>query len=108
MDYMEKAQELEEGPTLLDSFLLYMDALGTEAAVSGSHEAVEARFQSFRSAWEQAREVSGLSDPSIPTSVFSDLVVAGLPVDEDGEGELASLIFTGSAFQYFLSIQGIF
>jgi hypothetical protein len=106
--YGERAEQVG-GPRLMDSFLVYMDALGTEAAVSGPSDAVEARFQSFRSAWAAARSIAGLDDPSwLATSVFSDLVVAGLPILEDGEEELGSLLTTAISFQFFLSLEGIF
>lgn len=106
--YNDRAEHLG-GPRLVDSFLVYMDALGTESALKGPPAAVEARFQSFRKAWAEAGGLAGLDDPSwVATSVFSDLVVAALPILEDGEVEWASSISTAISFQFWLAIEGIF
>ncbi len=96
-------------PTLIDSFLVYIDALGTGAALNGPLDAVEVRFQSFRKAWAEARRIAGLEDSSsVATSIFSDLVVAALPILDDGEAEWGSLVSTAGLFQFFLSIEGVF
>lgn len=86
-----------------------MDALGTESALQGPPEAVEARFQAYREAWKEAERLAGLDNPSwVAASVFSDLVVAALPLLDDGEVEWSSLVSTASAFQFWLAIEGVF
>jgi hypothetical protein len=106
--YIDQVDALD-GPRLIDSFLVYIDALGTADALEGPAAAVEARFQSFRRAWREARDIAGLADPSwVATSIFSDLVVAALPIRDDGEAEWGSLVSTASIFQFFLAIEGVF
>lgn len=128
---MTKYQSVASEPRLLDSMVLFIDALGTEesararVANAGSAsndpgeaereeespaEAVEARFQAFRKGWAEARYYAGLSKGSyIDTAAFSDLVVAGEPItDGHGEPALVTAVSAAATFQLFLSIEGLF
>lgn len=99
----------DDGSRLLDSFVVYIDVLGTRDALAKETAAVDAYFSRFRKARLQAREIAGTDDPGWVTSTaFSDLMFIALPVRRDGEAELQSVFKTASLFQFFLAIEGFF
>jgi hypothetical protein len=100
-------------PSLLDSFVVYMDVLGTDSALDKAQkkggQALDAYFREFRGAWLEATRVAGTSDPDwVKATAFSDLMFVALPVRDDGEAELQSVFTTASLFQFFLAIKGFF
>lgn len=102
-----------DDPSLLDSFVVYMDVLGTdqslETAVNKGGDALDAYFRQFREAWLEATRIAGTNDPGwVSATAFSDLMFVALPVREDGEAELQSALTTASLFQFFLAIKGFF
>lgn len=95
-------------PKLVDSYVTFLDALGSEALLTGTPAAVEARFQRFRRAWARAVELSGAKSLPVASAAFSDNIVVGIPlVGADGEDALRLVIEVAADFQLLLAVEGI-
>ncbi len=94
----------EEPPRLVDSYVIFIDALGSSDKMRSPDDA-QTHFTAFRTAWAEAR--AHLESWSLAVSSFSDNVVAGLPIRRDGESAFGSIVMAAAWFQYSLATNGI-